>query len=109
MKAEAALAKHMNPPVEEFIPPVVDEALEQEAFGKPQRMWIGFKANLTVEEAHQLKNFFDCRGIAFEQIEIQKGENNMATSVQITLIICVTLVAIMIISNKNDKNGKDEK
>lgn len=36
----------------------------------PQRQWIGFKANLTVEEAHQLKNFFDCRGIEFEAIAI---------------------------------------
>lgn len=32
----------------------------------------------------------------------------MATSVQITLIICATLIAIMLISNKNGK-GKGEK
>jgi hypothetical protein len=37
---------------------------------EPEKMWIGFKAHLTVEQAHQLKNFFDCRGIEFEQIEI---------------------------------------
>ena len=32
----------------------------------------------------------------------------MATSVQITLIICITLVAIMIISNKNGKDKGEE-
>lgn len=32
----------------------------------------------------------------------------MATSVQITLIVCATLIAIMIISNKNGKD-KGEK
>ena len=68
-KAEAELAKHMNPPVEEpktAAPEVVVEAAPIEA----KRQWIGFKANLTVEEAHQLKNFFDCRGIEFESIAI---------------------------------------
>ena len=69
-KAEAEAKKHMLPPVEEFIPPVVDKELEEKAFGEPQRIWIGFKAHLTVEQAHQLKNFFDCRGLEFEQIAI---------------------------------------
>lgn len=69
-KAEAELAKQMNPPVEEFIPPVVDKELEEKAFGEPQRMWLGFKAHLTVDQAGQLKNFFDCRGIEFERIAI---------------------------------------
>ena len=70
LKAEAEAKKHMLPPAEEFIPPVVDKELEEKAFGEPQRMWIGFKAHLTVEQAGQLKNFFDCRGIEFERIAI---------------------------------------
>lgn len=70
-KAEAELEKHMNPPVEEpcEIPHEAFEDCRQNQ-KEPQRQWIGFKANLTVEEAHQLKNFFDCRGIEFEAIAI---------------------------------------
>ena len=70
LKAEAALAKHMNPPVEEpkaIAPEVVAEAAP---ITEEKRMWIGFKAHLTVDQAHQLKNFFDCRGIEFERIAI---------------------------------------
>ena len=63
-KAEQEFAQHMNPPVEE---PKAETPVEVIA---PQRQWIGFKANLTVEEAHQLKNFFECRGIEFEPIAI---------------------------------------
>ena len=70
LKAERELAKQINPPVEEFIPPVVDKELEEKAFGEPQRKWIGFKAHMTVEQAGQLKNFFECRGIEFERIVI---------------------------------------
>ena len=70
-KAEAELAKHMNPPIEEpcEIPHEAFEDCRQNQ-KEPQRQWIGFKAHLTVEEAHQLKNFFDCRGIEFEAIAI---------------------------------------
>lgn len=32
----------------------------------------------------------------------------MASSVQITFIICATIIAIMLISNKNGKDKKDK-
>ncbi len=67
MKAEAEFAKHMNPPVKEEV--VVEVRTPSEVVEAP-KMWIGFKAHLTVEQAHQLKNFFDCRGIEFEQIAV---------------------------------------
>lgn len=72
LKAEQELAKHTNPPVAEFASPVVDEALEQKAFEKPQakREWIGFKANLTTADAQALANLFAVRGIEYEQIAI---------------------------------------
>lgn len=60
LKAEAA--QHMLPPVK--------QAPVEELPTAPLKEWIGFKALLTVEEAHQLKNFFDCRGIEFEAIAI---------------------------------------
>lgn len=37
-----------------------------------------------------------------------EGRKNMATSVQITLIICATLIAIMLISNKDGKDNGEE-
>ncbi len=67
-KSEEEFAKYMNPPVEE--PKTETPELLQKDFQVPKRTWIGFKANLTIEEAHQLKNFFECRGIEFEPIAI---------------------------------------
>ncbi len=70
LKAEAELAQHMNPPVEaegvvvnSHIPSAPEDSVEV-----PQRQWISFKANLTVEEAHQLKNFFEARKIEYAAI-----------------------------------------
>lgn len=74
MKAEAELAQHMNPPVEAEVVVNVQTPSGQEVpvakipVEVPQRQWISFKANLTVEEAHQLKNFFEARKIEYAAI-----------------------------------------
>ena len=64
LKAEAEFAQHMNPPVTE--PQVIAPA--EPIAEAPQRQWISFKANLTIEEAHQLKNFFEARKIEYAKI-----------------------------------------
>ena len=71
MKAKAEEQKQ-----EEFIPPTAnDEPFEQnmnppvvEATDEPKRDWISFKALLSVDEAKDLKWFFETKGIKFEAI-----------------------------------------
>lgn len=94
-KAEAEMAKHMNPPVSEdeeqlkgqigfkdaesferCIPKAesVTEYMERkhssEEIETEEREWIGFKAHLTVADAQALANLFAVRGIKFERIAI---------------------------------------
>ena len=94
-KAEAEIAKHMNPPetdqkdqlegqigfkdaesFERCIPKTesVSEYVERKCDPEPvaaeEREWIGFKAHLTVADAQALANLFSVRGIEFERIVI---------------------------------------
>ena len=53
------------------------EVFPEDAMNPPEvpteeaHQWLGFKAYLTVTDAQALGNFMRCRGIQFEQIEIQ--------------------------------------
>lgn len=74
-KAEQEFAQHMNPPVEESeqLPFVVDrsnDVVENPTLLKQEekRTWIGFKANLTTEDALALREFFETRKIEYEAI-----------------------------------------
>lgn len=77
-KAEAEMAKHMNPPVTEKEDQIEGqvEFKDAESFERciPQpteeREWIGFKAHLTLMDAQALANLFAARRIPFERIEI---------------------------------------
>jgi hypothetical protein len=55
-KSEEEFAKYMNPPVEPKV--------------EAPRTWIGFKANLTTEDALALREFFEARKIEYEAIAI---------------------------------------
>lgn len=73
-KAEAEMAKHMNPPESEQIEGQISfndaESFERNVLkpAEPQREAICFRAYLTPEDALALKEFFDSRGIPFEAI-----------------------------------------
>lgn len=54
-----AVAEPINAPAEQAAP-VTDE--------KPAEMWVSFRALLTVEQAKELKEFFNAKGIQFEAI-----------------------------------------
>lgn len=67
----------------EFVPPVIDEKFQNEAFAAAaqmnppveevkeepvQRQWVSFSANLSKDDAIALKAFFDIRNIEFKRI-----------------------------------------
>lgn len=62
-KEEAEFSEYMNPPVEEKPQTLADIVKPQDP-----RSWVSFSAYMTIEEARQLKNFFDCRGIEYKAI-----------------------------------------
>lgn len=55
---------------EEFIPPVADDTPFEQCMNPPEppKQWVSFKALLTVDQAKELKRFFDDRCIEFEAI-----------------------------------------
>ena len=63
-KQEEEFAKNMNPPVEEVA--ATEEVVVPPA--TPAKQWVSFKAHLTVDQARELKQFFDDRCIEFEAI-----------------------------------------
>lgn len=77
-KAEAELAKHMNPPVEEKeivkMPDggvyVQDDDKQGFTYQEPQEVgeWVSFRCYLTTTTAVALKEFLKYRGIPFERI-----------------------------------------
>ena len=75
LKAEAA--QHMISPVDEQLPGQMgfSDVESYESYvceiKEEAHQWLGFKAYLTVTDAQALGNFMRCRGIQFEQIEIQ--------------------------------------
>lgn len=62
-KAEQELAKAMNPPVE-----ATSSKMEQVEPQTVPKSWVNFSAYMTVEQARELKKFFDDRGIDFKAI-----------------------------------------
>ena len=62
-KQEEEFAKNMNPPVEEAEATVAENATTE----KPKQ-WIKFAAFLTVDQARELKKFFDDRAIEFKAV-----------------------------------------
>ena len=56
------------PTVAETIESTEKQAFERATTEEPARQWIGFQALLTVEEALELKKFFDARKIEFRAI-----------------------------------------
>lgn len=57
-RVEEEFKKSVNPPIES----------EPEQVQKPAKMWVSFSACMTVEQAKELKRFFDDRNIEFTQI-----------------------------------------
>lgn len=58
---------------EELIPPVADDTPFEQCMNPPveethAKQWVSFKALLTVDQARELKRFFDDRAIEFEAI-----------------------------------------
>ena len=65
--AESEMANQTTPPVEEpkeFISPVVDNS----PFEEVNPTWVKFQALMTVEQAKELKQFFDDREIEFKPL-----------------------------------------
>ena len=63
-KQEAEFAKAMNPPVEE----VTATCSKLEPVQEPPKTWVKFAALMTVEQAMELKRFFDERSIEFKAV-----------------------------------------
>lgn len=62
LRKEAEFAKNMNPPVEKFAEEEVVQNVE------PAKTWVKFAALMTVEQARELKRFFDERSIEFKAV-----------------------------------------
>lgn len=69
-KAEAEMAKHMTPPEvpEQPITAETPEEPKVEPKMEPEKFWVSFRCRLTVDEAKNLRAFFQANNIYFEAI-----------------------------------------